>query len=161
MDMTQQTKPKRFNATEQAALLDLMGALELMDNHGLDRRLKQIPNGWRDIQMLRKVTERLLEKAVDAVPTEQLIQVRKNLKMLTVQVGVRRAVPDGDRELGRWMSHGALKKLAELCKEHCMMCAIAPGDRWKCPYRAAMDELPVELPEDAGTCPYFALWGEF
>lgn len=151
---------KRLNASEQMGLFDIFGVMHLLQGTQLDKRLEKIRYGKRDLGMLRAKTAALAAAVLDTVPAKQLVQIYKNLNSLCVSVGVKSVTGYRSDEFGRWISDAALPKLAELCREHCMMCTLDAGQQHKCEFRKAMDELPVDLPEHSTGCPYYTLWAE-
>lgn len=151
---------KRLNASEQDGIHNLFGVMHLLQGAQLDKRLSGIRYGKRDLGMLRAKTAALAAAILDTVPTQQLVQIYKNLDGLCVSVGVKNVTGYRYSEYGRWISDAALLKIGELCREHCMMCTLDTGQQHKCEFRRAMDELPVDLPEHSTGCPYYTLWAQ-
>lgn len=154
---------RRLQGYEQEALWNLMAAEHSLNRtEGLKRRFGQITMGNADIGLLKAKTKALLERCMDTVPTDQLLSIRRNLGAVRIQIGIQRPTNRQD-EFGRWISWDAIGGMEEAMKEHCMMCDKSFDDRCKCKLRKALNELPIDLPEDDGNsgCPYFTIWGQF
>lgn len=152
---------KRLQGYEQEGLYSLCGLLTLANQmRPLERRLKTIPDGMRTWGLLKWAGKHLLEEVFLTTPPEQLLQFRRNLDTLGVEVGVKRPIRKPLDTFGRWVSVGTIDQLLPLFKEHCMMCDKDYDAQCKCTLRKAYGEFPVDLPEDAHGCPYFVLWAE-
>lgn len=151
---------KRLQGYEQEALLHLY-AIITMAHHleSLDKRLKLIPNGTRTLGQLKYASRKLLEDVMSTVPTEQVVVQQRNLDHLGYRVGICRVDNNPMADEGRWISNGCIVELVEVFREHCMLCNKSYDEQCKCKLRKAFGEFPVDLPEDACGCPYYALWG--
>ena len=151
---------KRLQGYEQDALLHLY-AIITMAHHleSLDKRLKLIPNGTRTLGQLKYASRKLLEDVMSTVPTEQVAVLKRNLDHLGYRVGICRVDNNPLTDEGRWISNGCIVELVEVFREHCMLCNKTYDEQCKCKLRKAFGEFPVDLPEDARCCPYYALWG--
>lgn len=150
---------KRLNGIEQEGLYDLLAIVQLLEGCGkkFGKRLDGLRFGRRDYGLLKHYAAKLAMEIIATAPGRQRMAIARNLDSLCVSIGAKS--PQGYRhdEYGRWISDAALQKVAEMCREHCMMCTM--GSEWyKCGFRRAMDELPVDLPEDPTGCPYYTLW---
>lgn len=152
---------KRLQGYEQEGLYSLCGLLTLASQmKPLERRLKSIPDGMRTWGLLKWAGKHLLEEVFRTTPPEQLLQIRRNLDTLGVEVGVKRSIRKPLDTFGRWVSVGTIDQLLPLFQEHCMMCNRDFDEQCKCNLRKAYGEFPVDLPEHARGCPYFTLWAD-
>lgn len=79
---------------EYVALRQLFGITHIWDEkgHDLEKRLRQIPNGWRDARMIHMVSEKLLIKLLGTVPEKKLEQLKKELNNTYLEVTVKNLV---------------------------------------------------------------------
>ena len=150
------TQPKRFNASEQEALLQLAAAItNLQRASPLDRRVSTIPHGKQLLGGAKGMAQRVFEGLLETMPTEQLWSLRRNLDSLCVRVGVK-AAHDSPNDYGRYLSFQALEALTGATRDHCMMCQLSTQQQRQCPLAKALDELPCsERDDDSEGCGYF------
>ena len=79
---------------EYIALRQLFGIAHLwnLKGHDLEKRLKKIPNGWRDARMIQTIAENLLVKMLGTVPLAKLAQIKKELDNTFLEVTVKNCV---------------------------------------------------------------------
>lgn len=79
---------------EYTALRQLFGIAHLwnLKGHDLEKRLKKIPNGWRDARMIQTIAEKLLVKVLGTVPLTKLEQIKKELDNTFLEVTVKNLV---------------------------------------------------------------------
>ena len=106
---------KRLQGYEQEGLYSLCGLLTLASQmKPLERRLKSIPDGMRTWGLLKWAGKHLLEEVFRTTPPEQLLQIRRNLDTLGVEVGVKRPIRKPLDTFGRWVSVGTIDQLLPL-----------------------------------------------
>lgn len=149
---------RRMSGTEQREIHALFAAITLLKDDALRERLGQVRYGRRDYAMIIKTLYSLCERLMDTIPTQQLISLRRNLKEIGCTVGVRRPIHRNDAEYGMWLSYDALNALAPAIHDACLLCDRSPGEQRRCPLRAALREMPIDVVvenDEAGKCPYF------
>ena len=151
---------RRLQGFEQEGVYDLCAAVHSLENvkRKLERRLTETPGALATTRRLATQTDNLLVKVLGTIPPYQLLQMQKNLDSLRITVGIQRVDTKSKNDFGRWMSYAALTGLMEIAEEHCTLCDKGYDDQIKCPLRKALNELPLDAPEDVRGCPYYAMW---
>lgn len=155
---------RRIQGSEQEGIYDLYALVHELENiqKRLPRRLAEIPGGTRLVKEMNTKAEHLLTKVLETMPLWQLEQFRRNLDSLRITIGVARVDNTKNQEkYGRWMSLRALTGLMDAAHDYCTLCEKDFDQQCKCDMRRAMDELPVDTPEDVKGCPYYAAWVRF
>ena len=155
---------KRLTAPERYYMMSLGVANQIISNACKDaeQRVRMVPNGWRDLKMLRAVLDKLLNKIMDTMPAEQVRAYAHSLHDASFTVGVKCRAVDNEtlrqQEHAMYLSLYALNALGDAAREHCMMCNLDPHGQAKCPLRKAFDELPNNAPDlESGGCPYYTV----
>lgn len=149
---------RRVSGTERAQLLRYAAAITVLEEKELDKFFGELKNGKRDLALIRKVGWTLFERAVSAMPIDQVKQLKAHLGSVRITVGITQlSIKDFDERYGQFLTFSALESLADGCRDHCMMCQLDKHEAKRCPVRAALDELTVERVEDAATCPYMGM----
>ena len=147
---------KYANAQEQLGVNDISAVITLLEKPYLDRRIKTIKGGWRDLQLMRKLAVKLLENVLATLPTNQLQSLRRNLPHVGVAVGIKRDRSQDD--YGRYMSLDELEILASASREKCLTCTKTVMEQRQCALKKVLDTLPIEGIEDSEKgCPYMFL----
>lgn len=109
---------------EYAALRSLFGAKNaLVQNYKeIEDRVRLIPNGWRDLNMIMKVLDKLVLALLRTVPTEKLIAIKRELECTYCELKVRNSLttlPDSCT----YVPEGALMNIVnELAEIKCFGC---------------------------------------
>ena len=152
---------KRLTASEREALARLHICWEILTRapEWLGPRAAMVPGAKRDLAMMAAKINRLLEGMIDTIPTEQLMTVRRHLKMTSYTIGVRRPGPlqRDDREYGLWLPFEVLNALMAGCHDHCSLCDLDRSRRLACPLKKALDTIPNDGQDRPGDCPYYTL----
>ena len=79
---------------EYTALRQLFGIAHIWNDkgHELEKRLKKIPNGWRDAKMIMATSEKLLIKVLETIPPEKIHQIKLELQNTWLEVVVRNCI---------------------------------------------------------------------
>jgi len=79
---------------EYFALRQLFGISHIWDKsgHEIEKRLKKIPNGWRDAKLIMTLADRLLDKVLLTIPREKLDQIKMELNHTFLEVTVKNCI---------------------------------------------------------------------
>lgn len=154
---------KRLTANERYQLMSLGVANQILTNacKEAEARVRMVKWGWRDLRMVTKVLERLLDRIMDTMPADQLRAYAHSLHDASFTVGVKCRAVDNEtlrnKEHAMYLSLFALNALGETAHEHCMMCGLDANGQAKCQLRKALDELPNNAPDggEGKGCPYY------
>lgn len=153
------TEPLTATEREWMIRLNVAHSILVKAAEYLQGRMHQVPYGSRDIAMIAKRIDRLLDMAEKTIPREQYLSYKRNLRMSDYTVGVKgpaRGTPRED-EYGMWVSLNELNALVDGCHDHCAMCMLDKYGQKKCPIRRALDEIPNDVPHPmGGECPYMS-----
>ena len=111
------------------AVLDAYEYMLNLDGVSLESRLRSVPNGWRDFQLLRTVARRLI-KAVESTCSEQDLRIVNRWRGGEIVVRERAAIEPNrsvtiDRE--------TLKALTrQIIEESCSICVNNPAEVRRC-----------------------------
>lgn len=152
---------KPINSTERAQLLRIGVAIGILNETAADKRIAMVPNGKRDLAMIRSVSQKLFAKVGDTIPLKQLLQIQQNVKHATCYVGVAK-IPEHQRaqQYGSFLTHAACRALFVASEDHCRVCMLDKHQQKKCELRAALDELRIQGADGNGTeevCPYWKM----
>lgn len=145
----------RANAKEGDAIKILCGIFSVFQDSmpAMERRLKSIPGGWRDLKMLSAVTYKLMEKIFITMPTDQLESLRKALDSLKVSIKYSplSSVQDGD--IAVRVEH--LDVVMNAAHEgKCWFCSNNHLEARKCKLRAVLDALSFCDEPEVNGCRY-------
>ena len=136
-------------------------AVQVLTESGetLQRRLHDVPNGWRDMRLIQTKTDKLFDEVLKTVPLEQFAPLQRALRECTYSIGHRGPVGKNrakfDREYGEWLPYEVINELVDGVHEKCLICMANKEEQGKCPLRKALDVIPNDAPErDDGGCPY-------
>lgn len=150
---------KRLTATEKEALVRLNVALEVLTKEPqyLRERAALIPGAKRDLAMIAKRIEGLMEQFALTIPSEQARTYLNALGMASYVIGVRRPGDHGrdDKNYGMWLPNEVINALVDGCRDKCLMCSGDTEARRRCALRKALDMVPNDVPHDVDDCPYY------
>ena len=156
----EENKPviKRLSASERDALSGLNVTMMIMGQipELLAERTRSIRYAKRDLAMIARRIEKLLEKYVQTIPPEQLKTYRNYLRMCSYAIGVKGpATRDRNDEFGMWVSWNELNALMEGCHDKCLMCPADKNAARSCQLRKALDIIPNDVDHNSDSiCPY-------
>lgn len=161
--MMAETERKRVTASEREAIMriNLITALALEIEEGMQNRFKMVPGMKRDLRLIGALGTKMLRNVFATVPTESLISLKHNVQMCHVQIGARRPGMVGKSnydDYGTWISFKDLASLIAGCQDHCMMCGLDRETERKCTLKKALDNTGSDVSHDGG-CGYRSVVG--
>jgi hypothetical protein len=121
----------------------------------VEKRLRKIPNGWRDMCLVSSLLNRLLEAIYRTMTPTQLNQVRRMLKDNELRIQ-RRPVTQSEESESISVSLADVVYLASATIDsQCSMCLKDRQEQKGCKLRKRLMGIcpPKEIPEN-GNCPY-------
>lgn len=124
---------------EYTALRQLFGIAHIWNDkgHELEKRLKKIPNGWRDAKMLMATSEKLLIKVLETIPPEKIHQIKLELQNTWLEVVVRNCI--GNTPKGQaytYVDTATLERITDKAMElSCVFCEKKGKEARDCPLR--------------------------
>ena len=155
---------KRMTATERDVIMGLTVADQIITNARTqlrDDRYKMIAGMKRDLAMMEKKLDRILEEFLKTIPTEQILTYRRTLFDSSYTLGVTcRATSNNEQkrkdEYGMYLTFAQIEGLLDGAREKCKFCLLEGEDLKRCPLRKTLDQIPNDAPESDGTdCPYY------
>lgn len=146
-----------MDINEYNALLMMVGTVHTFASHKdeLKDRLGLIPGGWRDMQLLAKVSSSLFEKILRTIPTKKLAVMHKELPHMVCETKlnpVAKSMHQDDVVIG----FDALKRVVDRAIQmDCLFCEKSKCEGKKCQLYRDIDAcFPFELskPEEK-LCP--------
>lgn len=141
-----------LHAIEYLAALDA----QLIDEQKhLEKRLKSIPNGWRDFRCAAAIVQRVLDAVYETVPDKTLLHMQRLAAHGEVLVRVKPMVKPINDDM-QIITNDDLKYLINTCmSSECAMCLKNAQEQKKCKLRKAMENNAVsnKIPGN-GLCPY-------
>lgn len=137
---------------EYEGLRTLFGVVSMLPQvaEKLGDRAKGIPNVWRDIRLIERLSEKVMEAILYTVPAKKLLALRAELDRTRIIMTLDKR---GD-PLHYVVDEEAVMDLVEnACEYRCFGCTIHKW--WECPtLKAVKNVLPYELPKRRGNiCP--------
>ena len=154
---------KRLTATERDAMMSLGVADQIVTNAIRDLRedrYRIVPHLKRDLRMIEKVLERILERFMASIPDAQKRTYVNSLRDGSYTVGVRCRAHNNELErrdsYGLYLTFGQINALLEAAKEKCHYCGLDAEGVARCKLRKTLDEIPNDAPDSDGRdCPYY------
>ena len=141
---------------EYYALRALMGIVSTFETEdvSLEKRLKSIRGGWRDIKLIEKLSSKLLDLILTTVPQKKLEQIRLEISHTRVEISVVRDVAGRYKPNFTYVPNEALEWLEEqVIDMNCMLCDKTDKESKRCPIRRNIEALYMyDFPERKG-CP--------
>lgn len=157
----------RFHLSEREyyATRQLFGAVSAFNNCAgeLERRVREIPGGWRDLRLITVLSEKLLIGILRTVPLKKLAAVRRELENTEMIVQVKRtAVQHSEDEIGgyTYVPQRALERITQRVVDYeCFCCDKHGADAKHCPLRRDIEstymfEYPCQAKKE---CPFQGL----
>lgn len=121
----------------------------------LTKRVKSIPNGYRDLRMLMSVTDKLLYKILETIPTERLKTIKKELDLTYCKVELASPMTKIDSAMVV-VDEGPLYRLiSEAVKYHCIGCDMTHKDaKRKCQFYKDIQSCYHYEFTKCDTCPF-------
>lgn len=141
-------KPKKdadgrfhFSEREYYATRELFGIVSTFSKCAgeLERRVREIPGGWRDLRLIQTLSEKLLIGILRTVPQKKLAAIKRELDNTEVLVNVRRSVSTPLREDTdgfTYVSQRALERITQRVVDfECFCCEKKGADAKRCQLR--------------------------
>lgn len=142
---------------EYIALCCLMGAVNMLkkNKETLEDRLRLVKGGWRDIQLVTSVCDKLFEKILDTVPIKKLLSIQREMRYMVCETKLGSASRPQDED-DIFITNTALKKMVN--RAICMDCTFCEKTKQECKkcelYRDISACYPFELGKpETETCP--------
>jgi len=148
---------KPLRQKEYYALRTLFGMVEMFAKHAelLEKRVKGIPDGWRDMRMIASVAQKLMEHILETVPDKKLASIQKELRHTVVEIKV---TPDysGENSGCCYISEDTLDGLIQrLMNAECFLCDKSGAAMKACGLRKTLaDAYPWDFPTKGEPCPF-------
>lgn len=130
----------------------------------LEKRTRTLaaPGAWRDLRMLRSVSDRVCRRLLDTVPTRKLRQTLMTFDHTRVYVKEEApGIATMDPTSWSYVPTGALDDLLNtVLGDHCMFCELTEKEGRKCPYRQSIeacvphDIRTTRVPRESDRCKY-------
>lgn len=118
----------------------------------LEKRLKSMPNAWRDARLIQTVLGRLIDSVSETIPPEQRIAILKNLMHQEIRIGTAATASAPDFTLVPLKSVYVLVDAA--MDSVCDFCNKSVMDARKCELRRALDAFTTLDREEIDGCRY-------
>lgn len=113
----------RANRHDIDCIFGLFAGIQEWENAGqtMERRVRVIPNGWRDYKLLLHLMDRLTVSLVSTLPTEKLVSVKRMLPRMQYKVicGSQACETRKDECI---VAMDDLDTLADAAHEQCKLC---------------------------------------
>lgn len=153
----------RITATERDEMMRVKIAHDILtfETKGLAKRIAGIPGGKRDLALIIKLADKLMQNVLETIPDEQRQVYSRALHDASYTIGVRCRATAANKEkinmeYGFWTPLEVLNALIEGCHDRCATCNLDFVGRKKCRLKRALDILPNDTRDkDDGDCPYY------
>lgn len=137
----------RANKEEIGIVFGMLAACQEFDNAEkmMYKRVKAIPNGWRDLRMVKTVVNRLVDDLLVTFPYEKLVSMQKMLPHMKYKTyfGAQASKVDSDDCI---ISTDRLNVLAQAAHDRCKICF--DGDCARCALGKVFDGIYCKDRED-------------
>lgn len=130
-----------FSQREYYATRELFGIVSTFNKCAgeLERRVREIPGGWRDLRLITTLSEKLLSNILKTVPLKKLAVIKKELNSTEVIVSVRNDVArptQADTDGFTYVSQRALERITQRVVDfECFCCDKKGADAKHCQLR--------------------------
>jgi hypothetical protein len=150
-----------LGAREYYALRNLFGMVSSFEvtAKDLEKRVKSIPGGWRDMRLLTVLSEKLMKNVVETIPTKKLQLIRKELEHTVVHIDVKNNVlPKKESADNRftYVPEGTIDRLVDIAVQtECLFCEKKGKDAKHCQLRKDIEMTYMyDIPSDHVACPF-------
>ena len=130
-----------FSQREYYTTRELFGFVSALEewSNVLERRLREIPGGWRDYRLMTTISRKLLVSILKTVPRKKLALIRKELENIEILVNVRNNVSpkSEDEKYGfTYVPNAAIERITQRVVDfECMGCEKKGADAKHCQLR--------------------------
>lgn len=118
-----------------------MAVHAILHEDDLEKRVKTIKGGARDLGMMRAKMSKLLDQIYGTIPVDELVSIKHNAQALRCDVGVRNVADKGLQTYGRWLSFEELDTIIRCCDDMCLMCDHSEKTVRKCALRKVLERI--------------------
>lgn len=143
------------------ALAAVASTLNDEDIRGIEDRIAKIKNGNRDLALIRRMSESLLYKVIEAMPMDKddAKDVRRYLSTMKIYTGIRNTPRHGRldplKDFGMYLTYDEVNALLEASTASCALCTKTDGEAKNCKVRKIIAKLPVkDVEHTADKCGY-------
>lgn len=146
----------KLSGHEYYALRSLIGVVSTFQANetAIEKRIRTIPNGWRDLKLIESVANKLFRNILDTIPKQKLLQIQKELVNVRVEVNVIPDYTGKKKDCFTYVPQDKLEWLEDqVCSVNCDFCTKTLEESRKCPVRKNIEGLHhYDFPEKVG-CP--------
>lgn len=146
----------KMSGREYYALRALIGVVSTFSAYDADieKRVRMIPNGWRDLKLIEAKADKLFAEIMKTVPLQKIQQMKKELNNVRVEVNVIPDYTGRKKDCFTYVPQDALEWLEEqVISMECAFCEKTCEQSKKCPIRKNIEALyHYDFPEKVG-CP--------
>lgn len=130
-----------FSEREYYATRELFGIVSTFNKNEeqLERRVREIPGGWRDLKLIMAVSEKLMKGILRTIPKKKLAVIQKELTNTEVLVNVRNAIAPHartDTDGFTYVSQRALERITQRVVDfECFCCQKQGAEAKHCQLR--------------------------
>lgn len=135
-----------FSEREYFATRELFGIVSTFNKHAgeLERRVREIPGGWRDLRLIMALSEKLMTNILKTVPIKKLSAVSRELDSTEVLVNVKNTIAPPaktDTDGYTYVSQRALERITQRCVAfECFACQKKGAEIKHCQLRKDIEE---------------------
>ncbi len=133
----------RLHSDEVNSLFAMFAALQEFNaaKETMQRRLRSIPGGTRDIAMLHSVLGKLIDKVIETIPVEKRVSLARNMKHMSYKVYLVTPINStGKNEI--IVDEEVLRTLIDV--SHYWQCGACDNDCNKCALGKALDKAMIQ-----------------
>lgn len=149
---------------EYYAFRNLFGIVNNFNTYvdALRARCALIDGGWRDMMLIAKKSEKLMQKLMYTIPSKKLITMQKDLEHMVCEVRIAYDYAHRDDREFTYCPTAAIDRLVNrVLAWECLSCDKCAKDAKKCPvFKDINDCYPWELPTNGDCCPLAGVWEE-
>lgn len=149
---------------EYYSFRNLMGMVNNFDAYSSDLRTRcgMIEGGWRDMMLIAKKAELLMQKIMYTIPDKKLISMKKDLKHMVCEVRVAYDYAKrDDREFTYCPTEAIDRLVSRVLSWECLSCDKNAKEAKKCPvYKDISACYPWEIAQQGDRCPMAGMMEE-
>lgn len=149
-----------LSGREYYALRELFAAVDGFNRNAqeLEKRVRTIPNGYRDLRMLQSVSAKLMQDILETVPVKKLAQIRRELENSEMILRVKPVNPK-ENEYDYNLTYVPQQALERICRKaielECFCCEKKSREAKKCQLRKDIqDTYMFDYPNNGKACPF-------
>jgi len=135
-----------FSEREYYATRELFGIVSTFNKCAgqLEKRVREIPGGWRDLKLIMALSEKLMRNILSTVPKKKLAVIKRELDSTEVIVNVKNTIAppaEGDTDGYTYVSSRALERITQRCVAfECFACSKKGAEVRKCQLRKDIED---------------------